>query len=886
MNKAVVLMLLVVVCAACTQQLKPEFNSEHVLKELSISSDGKTEVVKNFPDNFPEVLIERGQPTLYTRENSNNFEYIGMPVGGIGTGMLYLGGDGQLWFWDIFNLNYRYGDLKGEEAYEFPYERSKVGENGTWDVNQGFAISVTTHKGNLTKKLNRDEIRNIEFLGQYPVSQVTYSDPELPVTVELEVYSPFIPQDIKNSMLPATVLNYTIKNTSEQSVEAELLGWLENVILMDSHKNNAIAKQATRKSNTLSKDGYLQLQCTLTYDESVADSIRKLPDYGSMTLSVLGSKNELYAHNDTLNTLGRKVTLAPKEEQTVSFVLTWHFANVRPFYNNWHKNKTESEKMYRFRNQYAVLFDDAIGVSDYLIHDFDKLGTQTKLWRDTWYNSTLPYWFLDRTFLNTSILASCTSRILEGWRFYGWEGSYQGEGTCNHVWGYVQTLARFFPELEQKLRTEVDFVPVEEGGAMNPQGDIAFRWRAGHGMAVDGQSGVILRTYLSHQYSKDNTFLEDAYPGIKKAMNGLIAINDADHDGILTGPQHNTLDASWYGKVTWLSLFYATALRATAEMAAEVGDTEYATFCIETADKGRKYIEANLFNGEYFIHEADSLHPESPGTYTGLEYSQLVGQNWAYQTGLGQVLDSAKVGKALESMWRYNFTTDVDAFRKAHPAGRWYAMPGEGGLIACTWPRGGSEVLDKGEPRYAAYNNECQNGYEYAATALMMRHGMPYHALSHVWYMDRNRYHGSKRNPYAEVEWGIHYARSMASFGHFTAASGFTHHGPKGYLEFAPQVTPHNFKSAFIAAGAYGTFEQIQYNNKQTNRISIASGAMNLRTLVLELNSGAGSKEVYALKNDTKVECNIEQKANKIIIHFADGTNLNTNEVLSLVIEY
>ena len=45
-------------------------------------------------------MLERGSPETYT---ANQLNYIGMPVGGCFAGTLYLGGDGQLWNWDIFN---------------------------------------------------------------------------------------------------------------------------------------------------------------------------------------------------------------------------------------------------------------------------------------------------------------------------------------------------------------------------------------------------------------------------------------------------------------------------------------------------------------------------------------------------------------------------------------------------------------------------------------------------------------------------------------------------------------------------------------------------------------------------------------------------------------
>ena len=51
------------------------------LKRLEEGSGGKTPTVKNFALDWVRSLAERGELRVYTRENSKNFEYIGLPVG-------------------------------------------------------------------------------------------------------------------------------------------------------------------------------------------------------------------------------------------------------------------------------------------------------------------------------------------------------------------------------------------------------------------------------------------------------------------------------------------------------------------------------------------------------------------------------------------------------------------------------------------------------------------------------------------------------------------------------------------------------------------------------------------------------------------------------------
>ncbi|HVS38976.1 MAG TPA: GH116 family glycosyl hydrolase [Gemmataceae bacterium] len=624
--------------------------------------------------------------------------------------------------------------------------------------------------------------------------------------------------------------------------------------------------------------GHINIDQIEFRDDPRGDALTERPDFGTMGLALVGREDgdsaiaalpdadrpaglfaKPAAGSDAAKTpldgrlrggLRRRWKLEPGQEATAVFLVTWRFPNLRlPGF---------AKPVGRWC---ATRFTDAAAVASYIAENIDRLSKQTRLWRDVWYDSTLPYWMLDRLFANTSILATSTCHRFADGRFYGWEGVGCCVGTCAHVWHYAHAPARLFPELERSAREMQDF-----GTAWQDSGLIRFRGEtAGDTYATDGQSGVVLRSYREHQMSADDAFLKRNWPKIKKATEYLIG-HDRDHDGVLKDAQPNTLDTAYYGPNSAMTSLYLAALRAAEEMAREVGDDAFAKTVRPIFESGSEKVTADLWNGAYFYHKPDPKHPEALKIGTGCFIDQVFGQSWAFQVGLGRILPEDKTRQALQSLWKYNWTPDVGPYRKVYPNGRWYAMPGEGGLIMCTWPKGGREGVDGNvNPGFAGYFNECMNGFEYQAAGHMIWEGLLTEGLS-VCRSLHERHHASRRNPWNEVECGDHYARSMASYGVFLATCGFEYHGPKGHFGFTPRLGPDDFRAAFTSAEGWGTITQKRENGTQQQTIEVRWGKLRLTTLAFAVADGLKPTKASVQVGDKAVEAEHDVEGERVRI--------------------
>lgn len=852
--------------------------------------DGPIPVEKRFDPVWLKQLVERGTPRVYTKGDSSNFDFIGMPVGGIGQGMLYLTGDGRLWRWDIFNAEIPDAEFWYEPGveYEHPLKQDETTRHPVNRLRQGFAIRVGQAPA---RSLDRHGFENVTFRGAYPVGEVAYQDPACPLGVQLTAFSPFIPMDVARSSYPATLLRYTFTNRTDSALDCCFSGWMENgnawktrhiaggrlvnridhiggrpVLVLEAQPDVAVSRNSDVGSQCLAifSDGPMDLRGNpLVSDLPAGCFLQPSVEYPGLAETPFSETHR------PVGALNAAFTVEPGGQRVLTCVVAWHNPYATTLLVRSDKHRSNSK---RFRS--------AVGVVETLAGELDQLTAETLLWRDTWNTSTLPAWFLDRTFANTAVLASSTFHALADGRFYGYEGCYSCPGTCTHVYLYAQAAARLFPSLERAIRETVDL-----GLAFDARtGQIGTRGEDANTGAVDGQAGTILRFYREHLLSADDRFLTSNWSAIKLSFQPLFA-KDPDRAGLLTGAQWNTLDADWHGTISWLSGLYVAALRAGEAMAEVCGDPVFAAECRTRAEAGSGALSRRLFKNGRFINLVDPSKPESTNSGSGCHVDQVLGQSWAFQVGLPRVFDREQTLSALHALWRNNFTTDVGPYRRTMPGGRNYAMPGEGGLIMCTFPDPDwdfTKASGNGQGAYPYYLNECMSGFEYQVAGHMIWEGLTMEGLAVVRAID-DRYDGAKRNPWNEVECGSHYARAMASYGVFLAACGFEYDGPAGRMGFAPRLHPEDFRAAFTAAEGWGTYEQRQAGGTFTAALKLQWGRLKLTALTLSP-EGLATPSASATIDDKPVAVHTAHQAGRVSVEFAEPLELSAGQSLHITV--
>ncbi|TKG96326.1 hypothetical protein EYV94_03465 [Puteibacter caeruleilacunae] len=836
---------------------------------------------KQLDNKWFESLYSEGSQKVYRGEELTT---IGMPCGGIAAGQLYVTGDGTLANWWIannaYNTGYGVDSLMNFQTSQGPWKVCYQTFKPQNYFKQGFSVTLSHNGKKVTRNLDKSGFNDIGFIGEYPIAKVLYEDNEqsLPVSINMEVFSPFIPLSAKESATPATIFKFRIKNTSSENINAELSGYLQNIVMNDL---KGIATGEIR-NQAMKQKGIQSLFMDYISSES---SEKEHPYNGNISLSLLSDKGSIITNkkkrskgkaktqlgNELIGEVCQKIKLSAGEEKEIVFLLTWFFPNRPKDFGNGHNwTKPIPTKGPIIRNMYANWFNSSLDVASYLKANFNRLDKETHAFHESWYRkSNLPYWLKQRIMMPVSTLATETCQWWADDTFWAWEGVGSCVGTCTHVYNYVQAIAHLFPELERNVREKTDL-----GKSFDKQGGISYRIGWGK-VAMDGQMGTILKCYREHLMSKDNSFLERNWTKIKMAMEYAIKA-DGNDDGLIEGAQHNTYDISFYGPNTYVGGLYLAALKAAEQMALIVNDNTFAEKCRKIYLKGSKLSVEQLWNGRYFIQKVD-LQKHSKNQYAnGCLSDQLFGQTWAHLLDLGYIYPQKCVETALQSIWEFNWTKDVGTYNEIYTPERYFAHAGEPGLFNCTFPLG--KHLNKNSVRY---RNEVWSGLEYQVATNMIYDGLLDNGLSIVKGV-HERYRPEKHNPWNEIECGDHYARAMASWGILTALEGFNYDGPKGKIEFAPRTNNDSYNGFFIGAEGWGDLSQNISGKNQFVKLRLEYGSLVLNELELQSESVESVEVTYKNK---KCDCEWHYEDGKLVLSDLNLT-INKGEQLNVKINY
>lgn len=783
---------------------------------------------------------------------------ISFPLGGIGTGSLGLSGTGRFIDWEIFNKpsknstnGYTHFAIKAMSDGELLDTRILHGDYPAHFMGDGMPKNHSWgmgHGPNRTTLSSFPHFEHVNFKGTYPIANLDFKDDMFPGHAQLKAFNPFIPMNDKDSSIPSAFYEWTIHNNTTKEITYTISFNVFNPNTEKSYNRyditdgmSTIIMDTNQDDKEAFKYGNLTVGTTsdnVTYQEYWYRGgwFDDLATYWNNFATTEPLMNRHYDEDGSgdMCTLAVSVTIKPHESSTIPFVLGWYYPNQM---NYWSTPSEEENIDNHWLNYYATLFDSSKDVVKYCLNNWDRLLQDTMLFRDALFNSSLPKEAIDAIQGNIAILKSPTVLRLENGEFYGWEGVHTDkgscEGSCTHVWNYTYALPFLFPNLERSMR-DLDYKY-----NLGADGDMTFRLQLPLGRrrwdfrpCVDGQMGGIMKVYRDWKISGDTEWLKQLWPSVKKSLEYAWNPNnpdkwDPDQSGIMTGRQHHTYDMELFGPNSWLSGFYLVALKSAYEMALELDDPD-ANMYNDIYNKGQKWLNANLFSGKYYnqlidLSDYSILEEFSEGKCLGnnstidaywnseenqIKYQigdgscidQMTGQWHANLLGLGDIFTSDNVKIALQSLYDINFKKSMR--NHANPC-RAYCINDEAGIVICDW-----DDPAKKPKIPVPYAEETMNGFEYAAACHMIHEGLIAEGEEIIKSI-RDRYDGFKRNPWAEIECGNNYARSMASYSLLLTYSGFSYNMVDKMIGFNP-IKKESIYSTFWSVGkGWGTFETV-----------------------------------------------------------------------------
>ena len=766
----------------------------------------------------------------------------GLALGGIGAGWFELRKDGVFYNWSIFNnypsFNGPRFPLPADSILFFVVRWKEEGREPRMKVLQvddGYEVAAIQH--HIYQYPWLTGVDRIDYEAAFPFARLRFRDAEMPLEIEMEAMSPFIPHDVKHSSLPAAIFRFNVRSTAKRPVDVMILASMRNGVGYDvADKQYAThvrdqggltlceltvtgmdARHTSFGSQALACLGpgatyYAGWEHVHPYYEIVLPS-RELPNIDDTAgrNCVDKATGKLRAMERLFASVARSGRLARGQSLAATFLATWHFPNLYGRY----ADRMEMDPDRFEGHYYANFFGRAAEVAEYVAGNLDDLRARTAAFRDAFYASSLPEFVLDQ--VNSHLNTFHTSAWLTKAGDFGIgegltpKGEYGPLATIDvALYGSIMTAA-LFPDLDKAMLRA-------HARLQGPSGQVSHGINRNFAEAHPGEQStdrldlpsqfavMALRAYF---WTGDLAYLREVWPAVRKALDYVLRERDPNGDLLpdMPGIACTYDNFPMHGAASYVAGLWLAALKAAAEAARALGDEDAAARYGGLLPAAVAAFERKLWNGRYYRLWNDEGGPHG-GRDEGCLTDQAIGQWVAHWTGQAPILDPGRVQSALGAVLDMSFK--------------------EYGLLNCRWP--GDRFLHPiTQGCWVDQANTCWSGVELGFASLCLAERRYEDALAIIKNVD-DRYR--KAGLYWDhVEFGGHYFRPMAAWGIINGALGLTIAGDA--YGFAPCVPGRSVRLFFAFGNGTGYYARKGGRGAETIEIRVLTGRFTCGLLTL-----------------------------------------------------
>jgi len=603
----------------------------------------------------------------------------GVPLGGVDTGCLDLDTNGLFGYCTIFDSHVpRRGPINLP-----PLGMSVGGETWVLCANQPRPYETTDGRKPIEPvlaELGLDGVktaREIHYWGHYPVADVEF-DTDAPVSVGLRAWTPFLPGDVRNSMIPGIVFEVRLRNPGSKRRKGTLAFSFPGPTEREAGTGRFERRDEEGRFNGVAVSGGRTAYALGVVGAASARLGGALDDDGAAWARIADALPEAGPEHAGAS-VAVDFSLGAGKAKTVRFVLTWCSPQWK---GGGHPSSTEGNT---FTHMYALRYPDPAETAQRLARGHARLLRRVHAWQQAVYtDASLPVWLRDSLvnalhMITEDGMWAAAEPPIPKWarKRDGLFGMNECPRGCPQIecipcsfYGSLP-IAYFFPGLElstlrgyKGYQYEDGAPPWIFGGCTGQSAGIDFATPTrGYQFATNGISlASLVDQFLMCHDTPDGKYLREFYPMVKRNMIYTVNLRTTPEyslgERIISMPDENVgtewfeaPEPGWAGMTAHVGGLHIAQLRIAERMATQVGDADFARQCAEWIALAQEAMEKRLWTGSYYLN---FLEPET-GRRSELVFGyQLDGEWITSHHDLPGTLPDDRVRTVLDTVKRFN----------------------------------------------------------------------------------------------------------------------------------------------------------------------------------------------------------------------------------------